>query len=172
MINIHRIVESFNTALDLEMLYTINRNEFIKQVKPRIRFSYSVDGISYGNYIMRYNSDYSLIEANPVDVIKHTIASQQVKPYYQSQENHISVGIEVSSREFRAAAHALSNGYLDAPEIYVNSSGALSFCDGRHRTALAADCGIKLMPFVISNDGLNNLARKKLFNYKLNISGG
>ena len=172
MIDTKQIAENYSLAKDLEALYKTNRREFIRQVKPKIRFAYSVNDKTKGKFIRRFNGEYNLIEANPNDVITHTDTFQQVKPYHQSTENHINVGQELSSRVFRVAEHFLSGGRCDVPEIYVNGYGTLLFTDGRHKTALAADCGLRKMLFVIDNDGLNNLTSRKLFNYKLIISGG
>lgn len=116
MICTKQIAENYSLAKDLETLYKTNRQEFIRHVKPKIRFAYSVNGKTKSKFIRKFDGEYNLIEANPNDVITHT--------------------------------------------------------DGRHRTALAADCGLRKMLFVIDNDGLNNLTSRKLFNHKLIISGG
>ena len=48
MIDTKQIAENYSLAKDLEALYKTNRQEFIRQVKPKIRFAYSVNDKTKG----------------------------------------------------------------------------------------------------------------------------
>ena len=154
-----------NLAKLLEKLYLLDRKEFIKLIKNKIKFAYNVRNKIKGKPLRKYDSDYALIEVNVEDVINNTAEFQKIKPYYISNKNHIPAAT-VMSREFTIAAHLmLTNGYLDCPCIGYNNE--VLFEDGRHRTVLALDCGITKLQFIIDNESLEKLEYKKPFNFKV-----
>lgn len=154
-----------NLANLLEDLYALDRREFIKLIKNKLKFAYNVRNKIKGEPLRKYDSDYALIEVNIEDVINNTAEFQKIKPYYISNKNHIPAAT-VMSREFTIAAHLmLTNGYLDCPCIGYNNE--VLFEDGRHRTVLALDCGITKLQFIIDNESLEKLEYKKPFNFKV-----
>ena len=117
MINIEQVVESHSieSAQALQSLYATNRAEFIRLVKPRLKFAFSINGKSSGKYRRRFDGDYCLIEADSNDVIRATDKFQRVEPFRVSAANHIPVGNTVKSRVFGIASYVLSGGHLDCP---------------------------------------------------------
>lgn len=155
-----------NLANLLEDLYALDRKEFIKLIKNKIKFAYNVRNKIKGKPLRKYNSDYALIEVNIEDVINNTVEWQKIKPYYISSKNHIPAAT-TTSREFTTAAYLiLENGYLDCPCIGYNNNEVV-FEDGRHRTVLALDCGITRLQFIIDNESLEKLEYKKPFSFKV-----
>ena len=155
-----------NLAKLLENLYLLDRIEFIKLIKNKLKFAYNVRNKIKGKPLRKYDSDYALIEVNIEDVINNTVEWQKIKPYYISNKNHIPTAT-TTSREFTTAAYLiLKNGYLDCPCIGYNNNEVM-FEDGRHRTVLALDCGIAKLQFIIDNESLEKLEYKKPFNFKV-----
>ena len=155
-----------NLAKLLENLYLLDRIEFIKLIKNKLKFAYNVRNKIKGKPLRKYDSDYALIEVNIEDVINNTVEWQKIKPYYISNKNHIPTAT-TTSREFTTAAYLiLKNGYLDCPCIGYNNNEVM-FEDGRHRTVLALDCGIARLQFIIDNESLKKLEYKKPFNFKV-----
>ena len=155
-----------NLAKLLENLYLLDRIEFIKLIKNKLKFAYNVRNKIKGKPLRKYDSDYALIEVNIEDVINNTVEWQKIKPYYISNKNHIPTAT-TTSREFTTAAYLiLKNGYLDCPCIGYNNN-EIMFEDGRHRTVLALDCGIAKLQFIIDNESLEKLEYKKPFNFKV-----
>ena len=149
----------------LEALYALDRKEFIKLVKNKIKFAYTIGNKTKGKSQRKYNNNYSLIEANIKDIIENTDDFQKLKPYYISNTNHIST-LTTKSREFTTAAYLiLKNGFLDCPCIGFDNN--IIFEDGRHRTALTLDCGITKLQFIIDNESLEKIEDKKPFNFKV-----
>ena len=149
----------------LEYLYELDRKEFIKLIKNKIKFAYTIGNKTKGKPQRKYNNKYSLIEANIKDIIESTNNFQKLKPYYVSNTNHIST-TTTKSREFTTAAYLiLKKGFLDCPCIGFDNN--IIFEDGRHRTALALECGFKTLQFIIDNESLENLEYKKPFNFKV-----
>lgn len=149
----------------LEYLYELDRKEFIKLIKNKIKFAYRIGSRTKGKSQRKYNNNYSLIEASIKDIIESTDNFQKLKPYYISNKNHISTAT-TKSREFTTAAYLiLKNGFLDCPCIGFDNN--IVFEDGRHRTALTLDCGITKLQFIIDNESLEKLEDKKPFNFKV-----
>ena len=71
-----------NLAKLLENLYLLDRIEFIKLIKNKLKFSYNVRNKIKGKPLRKYDSDYALIEVNIEDVINNTVGWQKIKPYY------------------------------------------------------------------------------------------
>ena len=155
-----------NLAKLLENLYLLDRIKFTNLIKNKLKFAYNIRNKIKGKPLRKYDSDYALIEANIEYIINNTAEFQKIKPYYISNKNHIPSDT-VKSREFTIAAHLmLKSEYLDYPCIGYNNDEVM-FEDGRHRTALALDCGITKLQFIIDNESLEKLEYKKPFIFKV-----
>lgn len=67
----------------------------------------------------------------------------------------------IYERDFRVVKvldHWNKNGYIDPPEISVDSSKKISFSDGRHRTVTAFHLGEKEIPVIVHRSSIDSVS--------------